>query len=74
MILHTYRLLVRTIAHDLHASVVVASYTLHLLYTFTKSSDILNKQVDDRNDILQGIFTTTINFVTWPPFCTIWHY
>ena len=23
---------------------------------------------------LQGIFTTTIDFVTWPPFYTIWHY
>ena len=31
-----------SIVHDLHASVVVASYTLRI-YTLTKSSDILNK-------------------------------
>ena len=40
--LHDIWLLVRTIVHDLHASVAVASYTLRI-YTFTKSSDILNK-------------------------------
>ena len=40
--LHGIWLLVRTIVHDLHASVVVASYTL-CIYIFTKSSDILNK-------------------------------
>ena len=40
--LHGIWLLVRTIAHDLHASVVVASYIIHN-NTFTKSSDILNK-------------------------------
>ena len=41
----------------------------------TKASDIKEGQEDktfvflycDRNDILQGIFTNMIDFVTWPP-------
>ena len=31
------------IAHDLHPSVVVDSYTLHNTHALTKSSDMLNK-------------------------------
>ena len=38
--LHGIWLLARTMAHDLHATVVVASY-IYYIYTFTKSSDIL---------------------------------
>ena len=45
----------------------------------TKTSDIKEGQdiiifpFTEMIYILQDIFTTTIDFVTWSPFCTIWY-